>query len=487
MMTAEMIERITDAGQFEILATRVLRELDADCRNVVHCGVNAQGKTIPNPIDAFCLVPGSNPPRYIMAAFTLTATSGLLNKWLSSHTTYKPSGKKKPPRPSRADDGDLSKAGRWAVAIRAQHPDAKFRVWLCTNRRLDIAIQQPVYNKAAELGVEVRFLDQSSLRDFLDVKPEGQWLRQEHLGILADQMSYSLLRRLSGESVRAYANDLLLPPIDEIVPTRAAQTAAEAAWEAAYLHLLVGPSGAGKSVTAHDLLRRHVDDGGVGLWIPAEVVEKETSLSGAVNAVVRSLHPGAGVSAGHEALRLGSVDHPLMLVLDDVNRSPDSVRLLRRVVGWSRPGHTHDETDGAPKSPVRIICPAWDASWYPLRHTYESMSWVRIQEIGPMARPEAVACLKATLGERATAHTDAELGAFAEQLHNDPILLGLFGRFLRACPSANPLAVAENVIGRVVEQAIGDLTATNRSLPADYLGSLNRLGRVDKRPARCVI
>lgn len=54
---------MTDPGQFEILATRVLRELDADCRAVVHAGVNAQGKTIANPIDAFCLVPGSSPSR----------------------------------------------------------------------------------------------------------------------------------------------------------------------------------------------------------------------------------------------------------------------------------------------------------------------------------------------------------------------------------------------------------------------------------------
>lgn len=63
MTTAEKLESMTDPGQFEILATRVLRELDADCRAVVHAGVNAQGKTIANPIDAFCLVPGSSPSR----------------------------------------------------------------------------------------------------------------------------------------------------------------------------------------------------------------------------------------------------------------------------------------------------------------------------------------------------------------------------------------------------------------------------------------
>ena len=51
--------------------------------------------------------------------------------------------------------------------------------------------------KAAALGIDARFLEQSALRDFLDVNPEGQWLRQEHLGIQADRVSASLLRRSS--------------------------------------------------------------------------------------------------------------------------------------------------------------------------------------------------------------------------------------------------------------------------------------------------
>jgi hypothetical protein len=206
MTTSEALESMTDAGQFEILATRALRELDDDCKALVHGGVNALGKTIPNPIDAFCLVPVSSPPRYVMAAFTLTAPGGLLAKWLFDHTEHKPTGRRRTSPPSQADDGDLIKAWRQAVAIRDQQPNAKFVVWLCTNRCLDSELQQPVYDKAAKLGIDVRFLDQSRLRDFLDVKPEGQWLRQEHLDIQADQISSSLLRSLSrislGHSLR---------------------------------------------------------------------------------------------------------------------------------------------------------------------------------------------------------------------------------------------------------------------------------------------
>src|SRR3954452_19563286 len=103
MTTAETLEGLTDAGQFEILATRVLRLIDADSKAVVHAGVNAQGKTIPNPVDGFCLVPGGNPPRYVMAAFTLTPREGLLGKWLFDHTSSTATGRRKTAPPSPAD------------------------------------------------------------------------------------------------------------------------------------------------------------------------------------------------------------------------------------------------------------------------------------------------------------------------------------------------------------------------------------------------
>jgi hypothetical protein len=48
MITVEAIEGITDNGQFEILALRSLKELKPDCRDVIHLGMNAQGK--PSPV-----------------------------------------------------------------------------------------------------------------------------------------------------------------------------------------------------------------------------------------------------------------------------------------------------------------------------------------------------------------------------------------------------------------------------------------------------
>lgn len=473
MTTAESLEGMTDAGQFEILATRSLRELDSDCRGVVHVGVNAEGKTICNPIDGFCQVPGSNPPRFVMAGFTLSAPQRLREKWLFDHTHQTaPRGGKKP---SAADDGDLIKAAREATALRAAHPGATFVVWLVTNRRLDTELQQTVYAKAAELGVEVRFLEQSGLRDFLDVKPEGQWLRQEHLGIAADQLSASLLRQLSGLSLQQYSNDQLLPPNHELVPTQAADRAAKSLRPTASLYELVGPSGTGKSVVAHGLLHHHVQGGGIGLWIPAAVAVQAPTLAAAVDATIRLLHPRAAPGSGHEAIRIADAANPLMVVLDDINRLPDPVALLRKLIGWSRLGGDSAVSGGPVQTALRIICPVWDANWYPLKHAFESVPWVHVQHVGAMSREEAVACLSASLGTLASEYATSQLADFAKRLHDDPILLGLFGMMLRTAPNGGAVALTENVIGRLVEQAIGELAASDNSLPTDYATALERL------------
>lgn len=475
MTTAEALEGMTDPGQFEVLATRTLREISTDCSAIVHSGVNAQYKTIANPLDGFCLVPASSPPRYVMAEFTTTGREGLVTKWLFDHTTYKPTGRRRSSPPTQADDGDLIKAGRTADGIRARDADAAFIVWLCTNQRLDNELQHPVYDKARELGIEVRFLEQSSLRDFLDTKPEGQWLRQEHLGIEADQMSTPLLRQLSQKSVKQYASDALLPALGEIVPTRAAELAGDAILGPEAVHLLVGSSGVGKSVIGQDVLRRHLHRGGSGLWIPAEVAEREAFLSDAIGAVLKSLHPRSCVGAGHEALRLASMAQPLVVIVDDINRSRDPVILLRKVVGWSRPGERSDGAKGDASSPVRLVCPVWEAYWEPLRRNYESMSWVRVQGIGPMSRPESIACLNAASGEHAGAFTKSQLGDFAQLLHDDPILLGLFGELLQADPSANPYALCENVIGNMIARSVGERAVANGIPRGRYTTALNRL------------
>ena len=472
-MTVEALERMTDAGRFEKLAMPILRELYAPCRTLAHLGVNAAGKTIPNPIDAFCRVPGSNPPQYVMAAFTTVDVKRLREKWLLDTATSGSGAKRKRVR----TDGDLIKAGKKAVVIRQSEPTAEFIVYLCTNRRLSGELMQEVYIKGREFGIEVCFPEQSQLSDFLDTKPEGQWLREQYLGIAADQLSKSLLQHLGVKSLNAYTNEkLLLTEIDQIIPTAAANSARDAIrGSLSSLHLLVGPSGAGKTVIGQDVLRRHLTSGGLGLWIPNEVADRAASLSEAIRETLGALHARIAKGAGREALELATIDDPLLLIVDDINRSPQSAATLSKIMGWCRSLQAGDASGSQRRSSIRVICPLWDVYWHPIRERFGSAPWLRIQVVRALRRLEAVACLKASLGEAATRFSQSELEDFAEQLRDDAILLCLFGHQLRSGAESNPRALLQDVIGSFVRSVVGEVSSKTRIPVADYLSALTHL------------
>ena len=285
MTTAEAIEKITDTAQFEILAIRALRELEADCRAIIHFGVNPEGKTVPGPLDGFCLVPGSRPHRYVFAAGTVTGPENLRKKWLFDHRASERKSA------SEKDDGDLIKAVTEAASLRATDPTADFVVYLCTNRLPEKNLVTEAFSKGPDLHVEVRILEQSRIRDFLDTTPQGQWLRQEHLGIDADLVSPELLRTLARQSLESYLAEITLTPKSSVVQTRAAIQACKEIETPSAFHVLLGASGAGKSMVAHSILRSHIEGGHVGFWIPADAADSALSLSEAIEQVLRITSP----------------------------------------------------------------------------------------------------------------------------------------------------------------------------------------------------
>ena len=368
MTTAEAIEGITDAGEFEILATRVLRITDEDCRLLEHTGVNAAGKTVANPIDSFCRVPGTDPPRFVMAAFTTDKVESLERKWLFDHSAA-PNAKKA----MAADDGDLIKASRRAEALRKDHPGALFVVHLCTNKQPDDQLMAKVLKRGQELRLEVRFLTRSRLRDILDVSPDGQWLRKEHLGIQAERLSFLLLHQLSAKSLQQYAREFLITPPEAFVPTSSGRDLAASMVSSRGIYVVTGASGSGKSVSCYQVLRNHLAQGGVGLWIPGEVAARATSFEEAIGLTLRSLHPTIEPTAGAVALGLGSPSQRLVVVVDDINRGGSPAEFLRKLRAWGRP-----PSDGKNRasSPYAILVPAWDFFWAPLDKQFSSASWL---------------------------------------------------------------------------------------------------------------
>jgi hypothetical protein len=244
---------MTDPAAFEMLARRALRKIDPDCASLVHLGMNSGGKTIPGPTDGFVRVPGSaNPSKYVASAYTITALSSLQTKWLQDPAetqTASPNLRSNSKRKSRSssEPGDLIKAGLSAIDVRAFDPEAEFIVYLCTNQRLEDELMLRVYAKAERLKVEVRFLEQSRLSDFLDLNADGQWLRREFFGTGIEHVSLASLREAAAVNQAAYLSSCLLFSADRIIETKAAEELYSTVQDrSASMHLLIAPSGRGK-------------------------------------------------------------------------------------------------------------------------------------------------------------------------------------------------------------------------------------------------
>jgi hypothetical protein len=479
--TTEKIEGISDSGVFERLGIRVLKEIDQDCRAIILLGQNAVGKTIPGPVDGFGRVPGSSPSTYVTAAFTTISLAKLEQKWLAeddSSSGSKPpvkgkSGKAKRKRALR-ESGDLIKAAKNTAELREAEPDAHFIVYLCTNRRLENELLKKVLIAAARLQVEVRFLDQATLEGFLDAKPEGQWLRREHLGIAVEQLSASLLDAASKVSLKEYERSpfTLLTTVDDLVSTVQSERALGALRnQSLSLYFLVGPSGIGKSVIGLLIQRNAVQASRFALWIPAEVVHRSASLSDALDSVLHSIYPTLTPGAGLQALQIAAGGPPLLLVVDDINRLPAPQNALTKLLRWTRP---MDNAPGKISSPppVQIVCPVWDSVWTSIGPTV-SQSWIGIQPIEAFLRAESLEVLRA--GVRIGRLHESELDGLASELKDDPILLTLFIDTLRRTPAANPASIAGDVLNSWIGTIVTELTGKTHEPVTEYLSALDNL------------
>jgi hypothetical protein len=465
MSTARALESMSDPGQFEILALRMLRFEDPDCRFLEGMGINADGKPIRGPLDAFSQVPGSTPPLFVMAAFTTTDLASLRSKWLAQSA-------------SRRDTGDLLKAAAAADALRRSHSDARFAVYLCTNRVLDAPLAQAATGEGRSLGVEVRFLTQSRLRDFLDTKPIGHWLRKEHLGIDAEFVSEPLLRRLSIESLARYRDYCALPPPHVLVETdnlRRAQ--AEIGRCAASALVVSGPSGAGKSTVSYQLLGRHVARGGIGFWISGEVAARSSSLEAALTEMLRELHPAIEAGAGATALRLAQATAPLLIVVDDIRRGGRPSEGMARALTWrERQRTTQDELTSAPSRIV--VIPAWETDWLSLRWLNTADQRVATTTIEWPSEAEAATVIERLLQDRGVATTPDRRRQLVTSLGRDPVLMHFFSE-LPAASFGKPdeaLEVMRRFVGSAIDaareatgKAHGDYERALRELAVDML------------------
>jgi hypothetical protein len=281
--TSLALERLDDAG-FEVLATSVLRRHSPEYASILHTGVNAEGKPIASPLDGFCRILHSDPPHFLLVEHTTTKPKGLAKKWLHDHTRVvirKSLEERKSKLPSESDDGDLLKAGREAAKTRQSCPNAVFTVVLTTNRSVSHDLLAQVYEKADELEVAVDIWEQSRIVDMLDIDPEGQYIRQQYLGIEAERLSESLLRELAELSSELHRHHFATKQgylQSEITRDSHSQLLDLITRSDASLIGLLGASGMGKSTLLRQVGQDVNAGGGVAIWVPAEHIQFGTSV-----------------------------------------------------------------------------------------------------------------------------------------------------------------------------------------------------------------
>jgi hypothetical protein len=378
-----------------------------------------------------------------MVQHTTVAEPSLTAKWLQTQ------------------NGDVYKAGAQAAKLRTKFPTARFRLFLTTNRIPSNELQASVYQAGEKLGLEMVIVDQSRLGDFLD-SPPGHYLRRNFFGIEVDSLSEELLSELSSKSLELHAQEFLTGGVVLRVEREIdKQVEAGVSDPSSTLHCLVADPGFGKSTTAHFILRKHIEAGGFGLWLSESTLAVATSLGDAIIRSLCSLYPVLSPDAASNWSAVCG-RRRLLLIIDDINRAANSVRLLQRIQGWTALANDASAGPARYHDPVVAICPVWTHVWEASRDPTKVHSWIRTISMGPMEPSEGAHAVEKITASRGLVLTRKESEQCAANLNNDPYLIGVFGVLLSDTTTRAELPqLTENVIRKYVDHMLAK--ASSRS------------------------
>jgi hypothetical protein len=154
--TMKALAAMTDEGQFELLATAVLRESEPLCAAIGHVGITTEGKTRKSPLDGIRIVKDGDGQRLVAAHHTTTALKSLESKWLfDPDAPRKPPKKKNSKQTATTTPGDLIKTAEIVVEARERTPGLKATLFLTTNQEPDEQLVLKVVKAGAERGIDV--------------------------------------------------------------------------------------------------------------------------------------------------------------------------------------------------------------------------------------------------------------------------------------------------------------------------------------------
>jgi hypothetical protein len=442
--TSKALAGINDEGKFEQLATALLRAAHPLVATLSHPGVNKGGRTRKSPFDAVGFVRGAHPPHLLAVHHTITSIGNLASKWLHDPATVVA---RRPGSTPTAPPGDLIKTAELVAAERVRTPELRATLILTTNEEPGVELVRDVNAEAAARGLDVEIWPRSQLAHVLDNDPTGQWIRRTFLGIEQERLSPELLSELAWKNFDAFRlrDDprTRIAREDERVLSRSHRP----------ITFLIAGSGLGKSVVCYRIAEAHVNSGAYSLFLSHEIVERVATLEQAVSEAIRSLYPSLALS--ETPLSFCSADKPLLVIIEDINLSGQPQRLVEKIARWADGGQPSAERS----RPWRLICPMWPQIIAALDNQTLKHLQPMLVELTPFSEEQAQKAIVGRAALTGKVISDLSAARIANDLGNDPLLIGLYDFTLTPDP--------HQVLNQYVETVLRQSQTVSGELSAD--------------------
>ena len=454
--TLRALSSITDTGLFERLATAVLREANPLYESLIHTGVNVGGQTIKGPLDGVSFISGAEPPHMISVHHTTGDRDKLRKKWLHDPSTIR----SKKATVQKSGLGDILKTAEIYKDERVRTPGLVGTLVLTITSDPPEDVVRDAEAKARVDGITIDFWPASRIAHFLDTDPNGQYLRNQYLGITQERLSSNLLHDLSKKSLDVFS----LPDDPVAWVDRNLDRALKDSCKSG-VTIVAGESGQGKSVACYKHLAAHIGDGEYGLILPHQILSQSYSIEQAINKTLIELHPSLLDSSGTEALALGFPDRPILIVIEDINKSGMASSLLEKVASWHRRNN-----NGAINGCWQILCPVWPQFITSLNEEVRKTVSKLVIGCSAFSVDEGTKAVAKRHELASKKITNLEAEKISVALGNDPLLIALY--------NINEKPASSEIIKNFINNKLMQLSyAHEEFIASEYLNSIHILIR----------
>lgn len=401
--TFQKLQSIDD-GDFEELAIFFIRRRYPEFSGLKATGVNEKGRSIACPVDGIVHVPG-DPPRCVALAATVTNAKDLRRKWLGGKNEL----------------GDIKKAAvkefqKWTK----EDPTLHCILFLAINQllRSDTDLYRDSVALGKQHGVETIIIEASELIDFLDNNPNGEYIREKILGIEANRISEDLLKDIAKTSLLEHQCMFGKEGSREIIRESHSSLLDAIEKSSALLIGLRGASGVGKSTLLRQVGKSLNTNGNIAVWIPHNLIESSNSVEELLSKTLNRFCQNLNAHEGSKVFQIvSSIPCKLILLVDDINRSPNSLKLLQSLEFIAK----NRKVDF-----VKFVVPLWPGQLSARpdetskqQERQNSLVWeeLGVDVFSPTEKEKLVQKLDPDFGEKASSLIDA--------LYGDPFLCGI--------------------------------------------------------------